>query len=82
MKPPIKRHCPKCQRILYDRSLERCGFCAAPIPEDLRFSAEEKAEVDRMAAEVKMNQKIREAVIMAMPLDGNSASAPTIIPPG
>jgi hypothetical protein len=82
MNPPTKRHCPKCQRILYDRSLERCGFCSAPIPEELRFSPDEKAEVDRMAAEVALNQKIREAVAFKEPLGGDGGSAPVILPPG
>jgi len=80
MKPPIKRLCPKCNRVLYDRSLERCGFCAAPIPEEMRFSPEEKAEVDRMAAEVKLNQKIREAVAMSLRLNPEGGSSPVIFP--
>ena len=82
MKPPVKQLCPKCQRVLYDRSLERCGFCAAPIPEELRFSPEEKAEVDRMAAEVELNQKIREALAFKEPLGGDAGSTPMILPPG
>jgi hypothetical protein len=82
MKPPIRRYCPECQRVLYDRSLERCGFCDAPIPEELRFSEEEKAEIDRMADEIELNQKIREAITRATPLGGDSTATPFIPPAG
>ena len=52
-------NCPACQRPLYNRRLKKCGFCDAPIPEELRFTPEEIAELDRRTAEVELNHRLR-----------------------
>ena len=53
-------NCPACQRPLYNRRLEKCGYCSAPIPEELRFTKEEIEELDRKTAEVELNLRLRE----------------------
>lgn len=53
-------NCPACQRPLYNRRLDRCGYCSAPIPEELRFTPEEIAELDRRTAEIELNARFRE----------------------
>ena len=54
--------CPSCQRVLYNRRLEACGLCGAPIPEELRFTAEEVAELDRKMAKSEEQRRHREQV--------------------
>jgi len=53
-------NCPKCQRVLYNRRLTRCGFCGAPIPEELRFTPEEIAALERKTAELEQQRRQRE----------------------
>ena len=57
--------CPKCHRVIYNRRLHYCGFCGAVIPNELRFSAEEIAELDRkmslMEEQTEERERIREA---------------------
>lgn len=53
-------HCPSCQRVLYNRRLTQCGFCGAQIPENLRFTAEEIAALNRKMAELEQERKARE----------------------
>jgi len=52
--------CPSCQRELYNRRLKACGFCGAPIPEELRFTPEEIAKLDRETAELEEKRRARE----------------------
>jgi hypothetical protein len=49
----MEYRCPACQRLLYNRRLTRCGFCAAEIPESLRFSKGEIAALDHEMAELQ-----------------------------
>jgi len=53
-------HCPSCQRVLYNRRLSQCGFCGEDIPENLRFTPEEIAALDRETAELEEQRKQRE----------------------
>ncbi len=53
-------NCPTCQRPLYNRRLHKCGYCQAPIPEEMRFTKEEIAELDRRTAELELNHRLRE----------------------
>ena len=53
-------HCPICQRVLYNRRLSQCGFCGADIPENLRFTPEVIATLDRETAELEEQRKQRE----------------------
>jgi len=52
--------CPSCKRVLYNRRLKSCGFCGAPIPDELRFSSEEIAALDRKIAELEKRRNRRE----------------------
>jgi len=52
--------CPSCHRALYDRRLEACGVCGAPIPADLRFTPEEIAQLDRSLAKSEQQRRDRE----------------------
>jgi len=52
--------CPKCQRALYNRRLTHCGFCGAPIPDELRFTSEEIAKLDREMAALEQQHKQRQ----------------------
>ena len=52
--------CPTCKRVLYNRRLARCGFCGAPIPQELRFTPEESAELDRKMAELEESRRQRQ----------------------
>ena len=72
----MKHHCPKCQRILYNRRLKCCGFCGAPIPEELRFTPAETKALDLKAAELEAARKQRQLAQEATPI----AHAPIIIP--
>ncbi len=56
----MNSQCPSCHRILYNRRLKNCGFCGAPIPEELRFTAEEAAALDRKMAELEEQRRQRE----------------------
>ena len=54
--------CPSCDRVLYNRRLEVCDFCGAPIPEELRFTPAEIAELDRKKAKSEEQKRQREQV--------------------
>jgi|GEM_PF-3303962 len=55
----MNNECPSCQRLLYDRRLTHCGYCGAPIPESLRFTAERIAEIDQEMADLEEQRKER-----------------------
>ena len=55
----MKRLCPNCQRVLYNRRLKCCGFCGATIPEELRFTPEEIAAVDHEVAVMELFRERR-----------------------
>ena len=52
--------CPSCQRIIFNRRLKNCDFCAAEIPDSLRFTPEEIAALDREMAELASRRKQRD----------------------
>jgi hypothetical protein len=56
--------CPTCEKVIFNRRLERCEFCAGIIPPEMRFSAEEIAKLDesvaRSAETAKRRAKARE----------------------
>jgi predicted nucleic acid-binding Zn ribbon protein len=52
--------CPKCQRVLYNRRLTHCGFCGAPIPEEMRFTAEESAALEQKMVELEEQRRQRQ----------------------
>lgn len=52
-------NCPACHRPLYNRRLKACGYCGAVVPEELRFTPEEIAELDREAAELELKRRLR-----------------------
>lgn len=56
----MSHYCQSCQRVLYNRRLTHCGFCGAPIPENLRFTPEEVAALDQTMAEMEEQRKQRE----------------------
>jgi len=56
----MSHHCPSCQRVLYNRRLTRCGFCGAPIPDELRFTPEEIAVLDKKMADLEEQRRQRE----------------------
>jgi hypothetical protein len=56
----MKVHCPSCHKVLYSRRLKQCGFCGAEIPEELRFTEEEIAALDRRLAESAARRKENE----------------------
>lgn len=56
----MTHHCPQCQRILYNRRLERCGFCGSDIPAELRFTPEEAAILARKMEELEEARKQRQ----------------------
>lgn len=70
----MSHHCPSCQRVLYNRRLSHCGYCGAEIPENLRFTPEEIAALDRKVAEWDEQRKQRErAAEDARQADGGDA---------
>jgi hypothetical protein len=46
-------HCPACNRILYNRRLNNCGFCGALLPEHLRFTPEEVARLAKIEKDLE-----------------------------
>ena len=46
--------------MLYNRRLKNCGFCGAPIPEDLRFTPEESAALEQKMAELEKERRRRQ----------------------
>jgi len=46
--------CPACQRIVYNRRLATCEWCAAPLPEGIRLSDDERQRLDQPAATVAL----------------------------
>jgi hypothetical protein len=55
----MKTLCPNCRRVLYNRRLKACGFCGAPIPEELRFTAAEIAALDHELAVIELFRQRR-----------------------
>ena len=53
-------HCPTCQRMIFNRRLQRCECCGADIPAELRFSAEEILEHDREMAQLAERREKRD----------------------
>ena len=46
-------YCPSCKRILYNRRLKDCGFCGALLPENLRFTPEEIAKLEKIEKDLE-----------------------------
>jgi hypothetical protein len=55
----VSQQCPKCQRALYNRRQTECGYCGAPIPENLRFTKEETDFIDKQLAEFEAERRKR-----------------------
>jgi hypothetical protein len=55
----VSVYCPSCNRILYNRRLKKCGFCGALLPENLRFSPEEIAKIEKMEKELERSEAER-----------------------
>jgi predicted nucleic acid-binding Zn ribbon protein len=53
-------NCPKCHRALYNRRLTHCGFCGAAIPDELRFTSEEIAKLDREMGDLEEQRRQRQ----------------------
>ena len=53
-------HCPACQRMIFNRRLERYEFCGAAIPAELRFSAAEIVELDTEMEQMAERRKKRD----------------------
>ena len=71
--PAMNHECPSCHRSLYDRHLTQCGYCGAAIPESLRYTAEEIADLDRQTAELEEQQKERERDLEITKITGEDA---------
>lgn len=56
----MSHHCPACQRILYNRALTHCGFCGAKIPEELRFTPDEIAALEKLKSDLEHDQLERQ----------------------
>jgi hypothetical protein len=56
-------HCPKCQRVLYNRRLKNCGFCSSPIPDEMRFTPEEIAALDQQMVELDEQRRQRQLAV-------------------
>jgi predicted nucleic acid-binding Zn ribbon protein len=56
----VSDKCPSCQRVLYNRRLKNCGFCGAPIPEDLRFTPEESVALEQKMADLEKERRQRQ----------------------
>jgi ribosomal protein L37E len=76
----MKHHCPNCQRVLYNRRLKLCGFCGAPIPEELRFTPKEAAGLERKAAELEAARRKRQLAQEATPVIHPDDGMPPIMP--
>lgn len=55
--------CQECRRVLYNRRLTHCGFCGAPIPEELRFTPEQIAKLDQEMADLAEQRRKRQLAI-------------------
>lgn len=75
----MKHNCPNCQRVLYNRRLKHCGFCGVSIPEELRFSPGEAAELERKMADLEASRRQRQLAQEAANA-ASSAQAPIIFP--
>ena len=56
----MSHKCPSCQRVLYNRRLKTCGFCGAPIPEDLRFTAQESMALEKKMVDLEEQRRQRQ----------------------
>lgn len=56
----MSHFCPSCRRVLYNRRAAHCGFCGAPIPENLRFTPEEIAALDQLMEWLEAQRSQRE----------------------
>lgn len=54
----MPKHCPKCQAVLYSRARGICPECKAPLPDNLRLTARQKA--DLADAELALERAIAE----------------------
>jgi len=52
-------YCPSCNRILYNRRLKNCGFCGVLLPDNLRFSPEEIAKLEKTMKELEKSEAER-----------------------
>lgn len=49
----MEYRCPKCNRLLYSRRHQACGFCGAVLPAELLFSEEEIKGVNAELAKIE-----------------------------
>ena len=53
----MEYRCPKCNRLIYDRRRNKCGFCATDIPGKLLFTEKELEKLNKERAELAEEQK-------------------------
>lgn len=58
----MKFACPDCQRPIANRGRTKCDYCGAAIPEAMRFTAKQRAGVDRIKADEAKRRKIEKEV--------------------
>ncbi len=49
--------CPKCGSVIYSRRNVLCGACGERLPQELLFSPEERAAVEKELANLKQQTK-------------------------
>ena len=53
-------HCPRCGKLVYARSIRKCGYCSAELPREFAFSEAEKAAMKAEEEEqIKAANKIK-----------------------
>jgi hypothetical protein len=52
-----KYQCPACDRSILNRKIDRCLYCGATLPQELLFSAEKIAALDKEAHKQEERRK-------------------------
>ncbi|MGZ3255073.1 MAG: hypothetical protein ACXU7D_12285 [Burkholderiaceae bacterium] len=50
----IKYECPKCERAILNRKIDKCLYCGAALPQNLLFS---KEQIEKMAEQDRVNKE-------------------------
>jgi uncharacterized Zn finger protein (UPF0148 family) len=53
--------CPDCGSLIYSRKNVLCGVCGKRLPDDLLFSASERAQLERDLKELKKREQATKA---------------------
>lgn len=65
--------CPSCGKMVFNRRLENCEFCNAPLPKEIVYTPEERERIDREIRDEIVKNREDEGILAGLVSAGGDA---------